>query len=109
MACISHVQQETNKTRDASGCLDKLQVLVHKLPLLLQELLEAEKENQQDIVDVIDEERAKVKANTPITETVFKGWHDQRQRDRRKAAEEKETTRRKKGQLTGREIFMEAS
>lgn len=36
-----------------------------------QELLEAEKENQQDIVDVIDEERSKVKATTQITETVY--------------------------------------
>ena len=40
---------------------------------------------------------------------VFRDWHDQRQRDRRKAEDEKEASRRKKGQLTGREIFMEAS
>lgn len=33
--------------------------------------MEAEKENQQDIVDVIDEERSKVKATTQITETVL--------------------------------------
>ncbi len=41
------------------------------MPLLhAQELLDAEKENQQDIVDQIDEERAKVRATTQITETV---------------------------------------
>ena len=37
----------------------------------VQELLEAEKENQQDIVDVIDEERSKIKATTQITEVVW--------------------------------------
>ena len=37
----------------------------------VQELLDAEKENQQDIVDVIDEERSKIKATTQITEVVW--------------------------------------
>jgi hypothetical protein len=37
----------------------------------LQELLEAEAQNQKAIEDIIEEERRKVDAKTPITEEVM--------------------------------------
>ena len=40
------------------------------IPLMCQELLEAEAANSKAIEDVIEEERAKVDARTPITEEV---------------------------------------
>lgn len=55
--------------------------------------------------EIIEEERAKVDAKTPITNEVFQMWKAERVEAKRKAAEEKEEERRKKGILTGREIF----
>ncbi|KAK9865017.1 hypothetical protein WJX84_005705 [Apatococcus fuscideae] len=73
----------------------------------MKELLDAEKENQQDIVDVIDEERSKVKATTQITETVFGNGMTSDRKTGGRLRKTKSPSRRRKGQLTGREIFME--
>ena len=57
---------------------------------------------------VIEEERAKVDAKTPVTEDTFRAWHAKKAEQRRNAREEVEAERRKKGVLNGREIFMQA-
>ncbi|WIA29932.1 hypothetical protein OEZ86_000031 [Tetradesmus obliquus] len=72
----------------------------------MKELLELERANAKDIAEVIEEERAKVEARTPITEQVFAAWHAKKRADReaKRAAELEE--RKKKGLLNGREIFL---
>lgn len=72
---------------------------------LLQELIAEEAANRKDIEDVIEEERAKVDAKTQITEEVFRNWRQKNIDDRKKAAETSEAERKKKGVMTGREIF----
>lgn len=56
---------------------------------------------------MIEEERAKVEARTPVTAATFEAWHAKKREERRLAREEKEAERRKKGILNGREIFMQ--
>ena len=47
-----------------------------------------------------------VDARTPITEAVFRAWHAKRSLDKKRAREEVEAERRKRGVLNGREIFL---
>jgi hypothetical protein len=71
----------------------------------MKALLEEEAANAKSVEEMIEEERAKVDAKTPVTEEVFAAWkaaQDAARRERR-AAEEEE--RRKRGVITGREIF----
>lgn len=44
-------------------------------------------------------------AKTPITQDVFAQWRQKNLDDKRKAAESSEAERKKKGVMTGREIF----
>jgi hypothetical protein len=71
----------------------------------MKQLLEEEAANAKSVEEVIEEERARVDAKTPITEDVFRRWKAERDAERRKQDLEKEEERRKKGHLTGREIF----
>mmetsp|Transcript_1528 Transcript_1528/g.3707 ORF Transcript_1528/g.3707 Transcript_1528/m.3707 type:complete len:434 (-) Transcript_1528:240-1541(-) len=71
----------------------------------MKELLEEEKANKKDAAEEIEEERAKVEARTPITQDVFKMWRAKKIEARRKKDEAELEERRKKGILTGREIF----
>jgi hypothetical protein len=75
----------------------------------MKELLaeEAAKANR-DMAEVIEEERAKVEARTPVTEATFAAWHAKKVEARRAAREAKDAERKKKGLLNGREIFMQA-
>jgi hypothetical protein len=73
----------------------------------MKELLEEEAKNAKDVTEQIEEERAKVVARTPVTEDTFKLWHAKKVEAKRKAREEVELERRKKGILNGREIFMQ--
>lgn len=73
----------------------------------MKELLEEEAANRRDVAEVIEEERAKVDAKTPITQEVFAKWHSERAAARLKDANEKEAERRRMGVLTGREIFQQ--
>lgn len=73
----------------------------------MRELLEEEARNVKDVVEVIEEERAKINAVTPMTEQVFKEWHRQRNADKLRTAAEREAERKRKGVLNGREIFMQ--
>lgn len=57
--------------------------------------------------EVIEEERAKVDAKTPITEEVFRKWKYEHDAALLAASYEAEAERRRKGTLTGREIFAE--
>ena len=68
-------------------------------------MIAEEAANRKDIEDVIEEERAKVDAKTPITQDVFQKWRQKNVDDKRKAAEDSEAARKKKGVMTGREIF----
>jgi hypothetical protein len=61
----------------------------------------------KSVEDMIEEERAKVDAKTPITEDVFKKWKVEQEAAKLADAQEKEEERRRKGILTGREIFAE--
>ncbi|KAG1679483.1 hypothetical protein FOA52_011082 [Chlamydomonas sp. UWO 241] len=70
-------------------------------------LLDAERANRRDIAELIEEERAKVDAKTPINDDVFKAWHAKRVADKRRKLDEGAEERRRKGVLTGREIFMQ--
>ena len=70
-------------------------------------LLEEEAANAKSVEEIIEEERAKVDAKTPITEEVFKKWKEERDAAKREAALAKVEERRKKGIMTGREIFAE--
>ncbi|PRW34000.1 zinc finger CCCH domain-containing 11 [Chlorella sorokiniana] len=73
----------------------------------MKELLELEAANRQSVEEAIEEERAKVEAKTPITEETFAAWVKAKEEAKKKAADEQEAERRKKGTLTGREIFLE--
>mmetsp|Transcript_13640 Transcript_13640/g.29256 ORF Transcript_13640/g.29256 Transcript_13640/m.29256 type:complete len:407 (-) Transcript_13640:1216-2436(-) len=73
----------------------------------MKELLEEEARNQKDAAEMIEEERAKVDAKTPINEVTFREWHRQKMEAKHKKVQEGEEERRKKGILTGREIFMQ--
>ena len=70
-----------------------------------QELIAEEAANRKDIEDVIEEERAKVDAKTPITQNVFLKWRQKNRDDKVQAQEAAEVERKKKGVMTGREIF----
>ena len=71
----------------------------------IQELLAEEAANRKDIEDVIEEERAKVDAKTQITQGVFLQWRQKNKDDKIKQQEAVEADRKKKGIMTGREIF----
>lgn len=71
----------------------------------MKELLAEEAANRKDIEDVIEEERAKVDAKTPITQEVFLRWRQKNRDDKLQAAEAAEAERKRKGVMTGREIF----
>ncbi|KAK9901521.1 hypothetical protein WJX75_000134 [Coccomyxa subellipsoidea] len=73
----------------------------------MKELLEAEAANVKPIEDEIDEERRKVDAKTPITEQTFGQWREERKAEKQRRREEDEADRKRKGILTGREIFMQ--
>ena len=73
----------------------------------MKELLEEEARNVRDVADVIEEERAKVDGKTPINEATFREWHRKRMEDKRKKRDEAADDRKRKGILTGREIFMQ--
>lgn len=61
----------------------------------------------KSVEEMIEEERAKVDAKTPITEEVFKRWKAEQEAARLEVKQVKEEERRRKGILTGREIFAE--
>ncbi|CAL5223025.1 g5480 [Coccomyxa viridis] len=73
----------------------------------MKELLEAEAANVKPIEDEIEDERRKVEAKTPITEETFRRWREDRKTDKEKKEAQAEADRKRKGILTGREIFME--
>ena len=73
----------------------------------MKELLEEEARNVRDVADVIEEERAKVDGKTPINEATFQEWHHKRMEDKRRKRDEAADDRKRKGILTGREIFMQ--
>lgn len=73
----------------------------------MKELLEEEARNAKDVTDIIEEERSKLDARTPINEEVFRAWHKAKMDAKRKAREEADSERRKKGMLNGREIFQQ--
>lgn len=61
----------------------------------------------KSVEETIEEERAKVDAKTPITEKVFQKWKAEHDAKIKAAADLKLEERRRKGILTGREIFAE--
>lgn len=71
----------------------------------MKQLLEEESANKITVEEEIEEERAKVDAQTPITEEVFMMWKAELDMARKKEMEVKEAERKKRGQMTGREIF----
>lgn len=71
----------------------------------MKELLEAEAAAAPSVEEVIEEERAKVDAKTPVTDESFKMWREAKEVAKREAQREREEERRRKGILTGREIF----
>ena len=71
----------------------------------MQELIAEEAANRKDIEDVIEEERSRVDAKTPITQAVFQSWREAQRQEKRKAAQDNEAERKRKGIMTGREIF----
>lgn len=71
----------------------------------MKELLELEAKNAISIEEEIEMERKKVDAKTPITEEVFSKWHNQKKDAVRKQQEEAIAERKRKGILSGREIF----
>eukprot|EP00201_Polytomella_parva_P013352 CAMPEP_0175057594 /NCGR_PEP_ID=MMETSP0052_2-20121109/11346_1 /TAXON_ID=51329 ORGANISM="Polytomella parva, Strain SAG 63-3" /NCGR_SAMPLE_ID=MMETSP0052_2 /ASSEMBLY_ACC=CAM_ASM_000194 /LENGTH=339 /DNA_ID=CAMNT_0016322815 /DNA_START=36 /DNA_END=1051 /DNA_ORIENTATION=+ len=73
----------------------------------MKELLEEEAKNVKDVSETIEEERSKVEAKTPITEEVFRAWRAGKVEAKRKKEQEDLEQRKKKGLLTGREIFMQ--
>lgn len=73
----------------------------------MKELLEAEAANVKPIEEEIEDERRKVEAKTPITEETFRKWREDRKTDKEKKQAEAEAERKRRGILTGREIFME--
>lgn len=73
----------------------------------MKELLEAEAQNAVPIEDEIEQARAKVDARTPITHNVFLQWREKQVGKRKQKDEDSEAERKRKGMLTGREIFAE--
>jgi hypothetical protein len=73
----------------------------------MKQLLDEETANKISVEEEIEEERAKVDAKTPINEETFAKWKVELDEARRKEAESKELERKKRGQLTGREIFQQ--
>ncbi|GAB4823541.1 hypothetical protein N2152v2_010587 [Parachlorella kessleri] len=73
----------------------------------MKELLEQEAANVKDAADVIEEERAAVEAKTPITEETFRQWYLAKRDARKQAEQDKIDERKRKGLMTGREIFAE--
>lgn len=73
----------------------------------MKELLDEEQRNKKGIDEIIEEERSKVDAKTPINGEVFMLWHRKRSEEKRKRKEALAEERKKKGVLTGREIFMQ--
>ncbi|KAK2078114.1 hypothetical protein QBZ16_003982 [Prototheca wickerhamii] len=71
----------------------------------MKELLEAEAAAKPSVEEVIEKERAKVDAQTPVTDESFAAWREAKQVAKREALREAEEERRRKGILTGREIF----
>lgn len=71
----------------------------------MKALLEEEAKNAKSIEEEIEEERRKVDAKTPITQTVFADWHNKKKEAARKIQEDVLAERKKKGILSGREIF----
>jgi DRG Family Regulatory Proteins, Tma46 len=61
----------------------------------------------KSVEETIEEERAKVDAKTPITEEVFQKWKAEWDAKVKAAADLKLEERRRKGILSGREIFAE--
>lgn len=72
----------------------------------MKQLLEEEAANMTSVEEEIEEERAKVDAQTPITEEVFNKWKAELDVARKRKAEEQEEERQKSGKMTGREIFL---
>ena len=60
--------------------------------------------NKKDIVDDIEEERARIAAVTPVTEAVFQAWKVKRNATRALAAAAARDERHKAGRLSGREL-----
>lgn len=73
----------------------------------MKELLEEEARNQKDMTELIEEERSKVDGKTPITQEVFLAWHRKRTETKRRKNEDAVEERKRKGVLTGREMFMQ--
>jgi len=83
----------------------------HKLPpgyVLKSEMkamLEEERLNRPDVTETMEEERAKISSTVRINDATFKEWHAKKWELKRKRWEEAKEERRKKGLLTGREIY----
>ncbi|EFN55747.1 hypothetical protein CHLNCDRAFT_134088 [Chlorella variabilis] len=73
----------------------------------MKELLELEAANKVSVEEAIEEERAKVDAKTPVTVETFATWVKEKEAAKRAKAAEAEAERKKKGGLSGREIFLE--
>ncbi|KAJ9506511.1 hypothetical protein QJQ45_019621 [Haematococcus lacustris] len=73
----------------------------------MKELLEEEARNTKDIAEQIEEERAKIEARTPITPEVFKAWRNRKVEELRKKREAEDEERRRKGIMSGKEMFLQ--
>mmetsp|Transcript_5976 Transcript_5976/g.10409 ORF Transcript_5976/g.10409 Transcript_5976/m.10409 type:complete len:446 (-) Transcript_5976:1004-2341(-) len=73
----------------------------------MKELLEEEARNTRDVADEIEEQRAKIEARTPLTEQVFKVWRARKQEKAKAKRDAENEERKKKGLVTGRELFMQ--
>lgn len=71
----------------------------------MKQLLEEESANKITVEEEIEEERAKVDPQTPITEEIFMKWKAELDEAHKREIEAKEAERKKQGQMTGREIF----
>lgn len=71
----------------------------------MKQLLEEEAANKKSVEEEIEEERAQIDAKTPITQEVFAKWKAELDTTHQKEIEEKIEERRRKGILTGKEIF----
>lgn len=71
----------------------------------MKQLLEEEVANKKSVEEEIEDERATVEAKTPITQDVFEKWKAEKDLAKKKILQDKEFERKKKGVLTGKEIF----
>lgn len=71
----------------------------------MKQLLEEEAANKKSVEEEIEEERAHIDAKTPITQEVFAKWKAEQDTTHQKEIEDKIEERRRKGILTGKEIF----